>query len=108
MENAHSLTKISHPPRNYTKKLTKIDPIGVEATPFSERRFKERPMTTYCCTETSRTPCYVCISMQESIMIQPSSLADKAIDFKFRDIFYEFQDSCASQDRRTGRLLEKP
>jgi hypothetical protein len=64
-------------------------------------------MTTYCCTETSRTPCYVCISIATvghnrqaywHTKLSPSSSE--------RFLFYEFQDSCASQQRRTGRLLE--
>jgi hypothetical protein len=63
MENVHSLTTISHPPRKNTRKLTKIDPIYVEAMPFSERCFKKQPTTTYCCTESSRTPFYVCINI---------------------------------------------
>jgi hypothetical protein len=107
MENVHSLTKISHRQRKNTQKLTKIDPICIEATPFGERCLKEQPMTTYCCTKTSRTTCYLCISIATvdhnrqahwQKNLSPSSSE------KFS--FYEFQDSCASQHRRTGRLLE--
>lgn len=109
MERVHSLTKISYPQRKNIRKLTKIDPICVEATPFSESCFKERLMTTYCCTEISRTPCHRCMSIaivnhnrqaHWQIKLSPSSSE------KF--LFYEFQDSRASQHRRTGRLLERP
>ena len=48
--------------REKTIKLTTIDPICVEATSFS-RSCLISTRETYCCTETSRTPGNVCISI---------------------------------------------